>query len=116
MFETLRTIPTNRIAIYLTAFANICGAIAVVLADLGTEDAVTVSAALLGISAMTHKWLDGWQKWQTRSPAVPLPTSRDLDVMRQMDRVQTTARKVPYTETDTPTITGNDPTKPIIVP
>jgi hypothetical protein len=56
----------NRIAVYLTAAAALCTAVAVPVAQLDTTSTIGVVGSLAAIVAVVDRWLKGWQQYETQ--------------------------------------------------
>lgn len=56
----------NRIAIYLTALAGLCTALAPVVANLDITSTVGIVGGFAGIAAVVREFLVGWRQYEER--------------------------------------------------
>lgn len=59
-----RNLAPNRLAIWVTALANVTGALIGLLSDLGVEQTATLVVALGGLNALCVIFLKGWQQFE----------------------------------------------------
>lgn len=59
-----RNLAPNRLAIWITALANITGALVGLLADLGVEQTATLVIAVAGLNTLCVVFLRGWQQFE----------------------------------------------------
>jgi hypothetical protein len=58
----------NRIALYLTAAADLAAGVLPFIVDFGgSEKIVAYATSILAVNAVVVKWLDGWQKYEERT-------------------------------------------------
>lgn len=58
----------NRIALYLTAAADLVAALAPFILDFGgSEKIAAYVASVLGVNAVVVTWLRGWQQYEERT-------------------------------------------------
>lgn len=62
----------NRIAVYLTAAAGLCTALAPVAANLDVTSTVGIVGAFAGVAVVVKQWLSGWAKYEERVALEPL--------------------------------------------
>ena len=64
LIDALRGITPNRVALYLTALADVLAVVLVLVADLGLVEVGTVVAALAAANAKALSFVKGWQQYE----------------------------------------------------
>lgn len=68
----------NRIAVYLTSLLALIVGLTAILGDLDWTSVVGMLGSLTLILGVVIKWLDGWQKHESREAGVAIPVSAVL--------------------------------------
>lgn len=72
------SIAPNRVAVYLTAVAGLCTALAPAVANLDVTSTVGAVGGLAAVAAVVDRWLKGWQADEARKAAGLPSISTDL--------------------------------------
>lgn len=75
----------NRIAVYLTALAALAGGLAPVVGNLDLTSTIGIAAGLATIATVVHKWLEGWQHYESRTALADLGVPGESDRPRNPD-------------------------------
>lgn len=88
MIAKLKSIRPNRVAVYLTSFAGLIGALAPVIANLDLTSTLGVIAGLGAIVVVVRQFLVGWQQQERDANAASL----QLQVLEAQEKVGISGR------------------------
>jgi hypothetical protein len=84
----------NRIAVYLTSVLALIVGITAILGDLDWTSIVGMLGSVALILGVVIKWLDGWQKHESRVSGVAIPVNAVLALEPDITGVPVTAAAV----------------------